>query len=333
MSTEYSAEVVADLQAMVSAGLARWGLSAQTTITLLNLSENATFRLQDASTGADLVLRVHRLGYSSVAEIQSELAWIDALRTDGIVATAPPVAGVDGQRVQTLASPAGFPAREAVAFEFLSGKEPAQTDDLAYWFRQLGGLNARMHAHARRWPKPSGFVRKRWDFDAMVGPQGYWGSWRAGLGLDAAGEAVIEQALAVIAAKLAVYGNGPERFGLVHADLRLANLLVDGESLRVIDFDDCGLSWFVYDFAAAVSFIEHEPVIPALIEAWTAGYREVAPLDAEDAAMIPIFVMLRRILLTAWIASHAEVPFARELGSAYTAGTVQLARALLAQPA
>ena len=33
------------------------------------------------------------------------------------------------------------------------------------------------------------------------------------------------------------------------------------------------------------------------------------------------------------LASHAEVPFARELGSGYTAGTVQLARKLLAENA
>ncbi len=49
--------------------------------------------------------------------------------------------------------------------------------------------------------------------------------------------------------RLAAYGQGPDRFGLVHADIRLANLLVDGEHVRVIDFDDCGWSWFMYDFA------------------------------------------------------------------------------------
>ncbi len=52
---------------------------------------------------------------------------------------------------------------------------------------------------------------------------------------------------------------GRERFGLVHADIRLANLLVDGEHVRVIDFDDCGFSWFMYDFATTVSFIEDHP--------------------------------------------------------------------------
>ena len=44
---------------------------------------------------------------------------------------------------------------------------------------------------------------------------------------------------------------------------------------------------------------------------------------------MPTFVVLRRILLTAWLASHAEVPWARELGAGYTAGTVALADAWL----
>ncbi|MDC6726326.1 phosphotransferase enzyme family protein, partial [Leclercia adecarboxylata] len=118
---------------------------------------------------------------------------------------------------------------------------------------------------------------------------------------------------------------GAERFGLVHADLRLANLLVDGDHLHLIDFDDCGFSWFMYDFAAAVSFFEQEPIIPALMDAWVEGYRTVLPLAAEDAAMLPVFVMLRRIMLVAWIASHSETPTAQELGIPYTQDSLVLA--------
>jgi len=51
----------------------------------------------------------------------------------------------------------------------------------------------------------------------------------------------------------------------------------------------------------------------------------VAPLSAEELEEIPTFVVLRRILLMAWLASHAEIPFARQFGVAYTAGTVALA--------
>jgi len=186
-----------------------------------------------------------------------------------------------------------------------------------------------MHRHARSWTLPAGFHRKRWDLDGMVGPHAYWGSWRTAIGLDRAGGAVLEEALSHIRARIERFQMGADRFGLVHADLRLANLLVDGNHLRIIDFDDCGFSWFMYDFATAISFIEHEPVVPQLLQAWSTGYRKIAPLEVEDIAEIPTFVVLRRILLTAWLASHAEVPFAREFGAAHTEGTVRLAQQLL----
>ena len=44
---------------------------------------------------------------------------------------------------------------------------------------------------------------------------------------------------------------------MIHGDLRLANLLVDGETTKVIDFDDCGFGWLMYDCATTVSFFEH----------------------------------------------------------------------------
>jgi Ser/Thr protein kinase RdoA (MazF antagonist) len=130
--------------------------------------------------------------------------------------------------------------------------------------------------------------------------------------------------------RLAAYGETSRTFGLVHADLRCANLIIDGGRLSVIDFDDCGFSWYLYDFAAAISFLEHEPYIPELLDAWIAGYRTVVPLSDEETAIIPTFIMLRRMLLTAWLASHSETPTAEQLGKGYTEGTVALARAFLA---
>jgi len=327
---EYTADVLADLERMVQAGLAAWDLPATTRIELLNVSENATYALSDESAGRQLVLRLHRVAYSAIDEIDSELAWIEALRADHVIATAAPQLGADGSFVQTLPSPSRRPARHAVVFERLPGREPDSGSDADPWFERLGFLTARMHAHARAWVLPQGFCRKSWDLDAMIGPYAYWGDWRAGRGLDAQGAAVIELALAEIRACLQRYGRGPARFGLIHADLRLANLLADGDDLRIIDFDDCGFSWFMYDFATAVSFIEHEAQVPDLLAAWLRGYRHVASLTAEDLEQIPNLLVLRRVLLTAWLASHAEIPFARRFGAQYTEGTVHLARQLLA---
>lgn len=329
MGGEYTPEVLADLEARVRRDLPLWGLSPRAEVALLNVSENATFALGEPQ-GRQLVLRVHRVGYSSAEEIRSELAWMRALREDGIVDGAAPVSGADGAFVQVLEPldrerVGAWPRRFAVAFERLPGREP-EAGDAVRWFERLGEITARMHLHSRSWVLPEGFCRKRWDFDAMVGERGFWGPWRAAIGLDEAGVAVLERVLVKLRRRLQQIGESAEVFGLVHADLRLANLLVDGHHLRVIDFDDCGFSWYLYDFATAVSFIEHEPVVPTLLRSWLQGYRRTLGLSDEAAADIPGFVILRRILLTAWLASHAEVPFAREFGAEYTRGTVRLAQ-------
>jgi Ser/Thr protein kinase RdoA (MazF antagonist) len=112
--------------------------------------------------------------------------------------------------------------------------------------------------------------------------------------------------------------------------MRAANLLVDGDRLGVIDFDDCGFSWFAYDFAASISFIETDPIVPDLLAAWLDGYARLTPLADDQRRAMPMLVMLRRLQLTAWIASHAETPTAEAMGPAFTEGTLDLAERYLA---
>ncbi|HEX2841562.1 phosphotransferase enzyme family protein [Hyphomicrobium sp.] len=311
-------------------GLTRdWGLASDCNVTTLNISENATFKAVDRSTGKPIILRVHRPGYHARDEIESELEWIHDLRREDIVATPKPLPRKDGSYIGSMF--AAGDDRHVVAFEFMSGSEPAQGDGIVAGFRELGAISARLHRHARAWRRPSAFRRKTWNYETMLGATPLWGDWRDALGLDASGKAVLERTSRELQTFLAEFGEGPERFGLIHADLRLANLLVDGNRLGVIDFDDCGFSWFVYDFASAVSFFEHEPIVAELQDSWVDGYRSVAPLSDADVAAIPTFVMLRRFLLTAWVASHAETPTAQSLGAPFTRGTVELAEAFLSK--
>ena len=55
----------------------------------------------------------------------------------------------------------------------------------------------------------------------------------------------------------------------------------------------------------------------------------MAPLAREDEDEIPTFVMLRRLLLVAWIGSHSETELAQSMGVAYTEGTVGLCEGYL----
>lgn len=324
----YDPEFVERLRRGVDALLPRWGFGATASATLLTVSENATFRVNGADGAPLAVVRVHRPAYHRVEEIESELAWIEALRADAVVATPEPYRLLDGGRI------AGFEdvgeIRQAVAFGFVPGAEPEPGADLSPGFRELGAIGARLHQHARGWRRPPGFVRKSWNVETILGDDPHWGRWQDVPGLDAEARRLLGRCADALADRLGEYGTGPERFGLVHADLRLANLLVDDRTLTVIDFDDCGFGWYGFDFAAAVSFLEEKPWVPALLEAWCEGYRTLASLDEEDALMIPVFVMLRRMQLTAWLATHAETPTAAEFGGGYLAGTERLARAFLA---
>ena len=104
---------------------------------------------------------------------------------------------------------------------------------------------------------------------------------------------------------------------------------MDGASLKVIDFDDCGFGWYMYDAATPISFHEHESKVPELIENWKIGYRRVTPLLTVDEAEIPTFVMLRRLLLVAWIGSHHETDLATSMGRPYTDGSMDLCESYL----
>ena len=303
--------------------LDKWGLDPQTNVELLTISENATFRAEEPGSRRLIVLRVYRPGYHTQQEIESELDWIVALRQEEIVETPEPLVVKTGGLLTSFELEGEH--RFVVAFTFMTGVEPPPTANLNSGFEQLGAISARLHQHVRSWKRPTAFVRKIWNFDTTVGPKSHWGDWRFAPKLTKDGEQLLEKTCLKLKRQLNEFGEGSDKFGLIHADLRLANLLVEGDRLGIIDFDDCGFGWFGYDFAAAVSFLEHESIIAELEDSWIQGYRSVTSLSEESVNMLPSFVMLRRLLLTAWIGSHPETPTAKEVAETYTTGTLMLA--------
>src|SRR5260370_3876236 len=115
MANEYTPAVIAELHARVADNLARWRFSPSASVTLLTVSENATFALRDPD-GRELVLRVHRVGYSSAEEIRSELAWMSAVRRDGGIGTAAGGPGADRPYVPGVTARTCSPARFAGGF-------------------------------------------------------------------------------------------------------------------------------------------------------------------------------------------------------------------------
>jgi Ser/Thr protein kinase RdoA (MazF antagonist) len=309
--------------------VAKFGYPKDSKISLLNISENATFKVTDSTSGNDSILRIHRPFYHTKQAIQSELDWVQALREIQLVRTPAILPSGSGEQV-ILAEDSAGEQRHAVMFEFMPGIEPTE-DRLVDDFKTLGAITARLHDHAKQWKVPSNFSRFTWDFETALGPNGHWGSWRDGLAMGPSELEILGRLSDTLGIRLERFGKSKERFGLVHADMRLANLLVAGSDVTVIVFVDCGLIWFMYDLGSSVSFIEDHPLIPEMTSSWVDGYRSVANLSKEEVDELPTFIMFRRLLLVAWVGSHQDTDTGKEMGANFTKVSCELAENYLSK--
>ncbi len=319
-------------EALAREALARYDCSPQATLTLTTFSDNVIFRVDDPVTGETLGLRLHRQGYHACHQIKSELLWLDALRADRSVQVPPPVSAKNGDRVVVIDSDEG--QRLITVNGWLSGAAPSPDGDLVASFSTLGATAAKLHLHSIGWTLPDGFCRRSWNAAEFFGPRPALGHWRRGLGLDGEAERMLERAETAVRRRLDELPVGPGQFGLIHADLRLENLRLEerdgAQVVNVIDFDDCGKGWLMYDFGAAVSFLEHDARLPELLDAWVTGYRTVRALDEAQVSQLATFVMLRRLALVGWVAlNHETAADADALGAGFTAGACEVAERYL----
>ncbi|MFA4085081.1 phosphotransferase enzyme family protein [Mycobacteroides salmoniphilum] len=309
------------------AALPGYGRDPDTPLRLLSLSENATYLVDDQRP---IVLRVHRPGYHGLPAIRSELAWMRALRAETAVVTPQLVEALDGSDV--IAVGVEDVTLHVDAMGFVPGCTAEETPGVV-GYAKLGQLTAHMHDHAQRWRVPQEFTRFRWDLDSMFGPRARWGDWRRAPGMIDRDRTAVEAAVRDLVRRLTEYGYTPDRFGLIHADMRLSNLMVDpaqpGSDITVIDFDDCGWSWFMADLGALVSWVEDTAEAEVAVAEWLDGYQRVRRLSDEHLAMVPVFVMLRRVMLTAWIASHADADAAIRVSDGFGTRTARLAERYL----
>ena len=213
-----------------------------------------------------------------------------------------------------------FEATTAAPRELNQGLRPGITLG-----EQMRGLGAAAVPHAS-FILP--IARPVWDCDTTLGPHALWGDWRVFAGFTPQEKELLERAETRIRAALVAYGKPRERFGLIHADMRLANLLVEGDILKLLDFDDCAYSWHLFDLAASLSFIEARPDLPDLVAAWIEGYRTAStahPLVEADVAVIPSLIMMRRLQLTAWLATRHDSDPVSALLPAWKTDTLSLA--------
>ncbi|HKA56541.1 MAG TPA: phosphotransferase [Candidatus Binatia bacterium] len=314
----------------------RWGISPDADLVLLKHRENAVFSVQESQGGPKVILRVHRFNYHSDPDLRSELQWMQVLRRDGLP-TPTVLPSRQNNLFEVVACDAVPEPRQCDVLSFIEGKPLGSIEgrgeedlqELSHNYRLLGALTARLHNHASAWEVPAGFSRHAWDEDGLVGEQPVWGRFWELPALTPAQRQVLLSAKAKVGTKLGAWGKGKDRYGMIHADLLPENLLVSGDGFWLIDFDDAGFGWYLFDIATSLFFHVGEAYFAALKQAYMAGYQSVRQLPPAHLEMLEVFLLARGFTYLGWCHSRSETETAQQLTPTLVAAVIEMASAWL----
>ncbi len=296
--------------------LQHWGVH-DATLHLIKYRENAVFRVE--YDGSQKALRLHRYGYHSDDELRSELQWMRALGDAGI--SVPAIVPAESGDLFVHHAAPDLPGEIQIdLFEWIDGEPLGTVEEgiadeasVVETYATLGELAAKVHNQATTWRLPPGFTRHAWDADGLAGDQPIWGRfWE----LESASPTERELLLKSrdrIRRELSSLAKSPGTYSMIHADFAPENLLVDGDRVRLIDFDDAGFGWHLFEIATSLYFIQGEPYFQQARDAVIEGYRRHRHLPDQQLERLPLHFLARGFTYIGWVHTRHETETAQEL--------------------
>jgi Ser/Thr protein kinase RdoA (MazF antagonist) len=308
--------------------LQQWGLSGAS-LKLIKHRENAVFKVE--KDGFRAALRLHRHGYHTDDELRSELQWMQALSESGVL--VPNVIPAQSGDLFIVYSGDALPGMLQIdLFEWIEGEQlgsveegVADVAEIESTYGAIGELAARVHNQATSWRLPEGFVRHAWDAEGLAGEYPFWGQfWKLAAASKAETE-LLERGRDRVFQDLRALAKSPDNYSMIHADFAPENVMVDGNEVRLIDFDDAGFGWHLFELATSLYFIQEEPYFQQAKDALIAGYRRHRQLTDEELEMLPLFFLARGFTYIGWVHTRQETETARELTPMILAAACELA--------
>jgi len=298
---------------LASAALLNWGI-VDCEPQLLKRRENHVYAVH-STEGASAVLRVHRPHYHSEASLRSELQWMAHLHKAGL-AVPRPIADLRGELLVRQTSDEIPEPRSVDMLSWVPGTVlgesgvplPWSTAELRRNFFALGAAMAALHTTSDDWRMPREFVRHAWDSEGLLGETPFWGRFWENETLDSRQRDMLRHTRSLLRDDLARYTEAGGDYGLIHADLIRENVLVSPGSIALIDFDDGGFGWRLFDLATALIRNRAEPHYELIETALIDGYRSCRNLMDADLQELPMFMLLRSCTYLGWIRTRSDVP-------------------------
>jgi len=276
-------------------------------------SENVTFRVIPQDSQTHYVLRLHRPGYNSLAELNSERQWTRALKESGF-AVPVSLATSNGDHFHPVDIHATGERRLAGMTTWLPGVPLnkhlpgcTQLEERARIYRQIGVLAAKSHNQSTCWKEPPGFQRRKLDAEGLVGKDPHWGRFWEHAALTRTESRLLQRARQQIHIALGNHGVRPSTFSLIHADLNPDNIVYSNGSLAMIDFDDAAYGWHMYDIASTLFEERNHPDFSSIRASFFDGYQNHRSLGEREIRTLDLFLLIRGLALIGWFHQRPEL--------------------------
>ena len=320
--------------------LARWDITGAS-LRLIALRSNAVFAVEHDHQR--YILRVNWPERKSLSFIRSEAAWTSDLHRRGL-----PVA-------YALREPEVIYIENTLPLictliAYLDGEQILGADFMPEHAAATGRLMAQIHAAGQEITPPPNFDRFRLDFDGLFGARSIYPLDSGGQALLAPHRTTLDAVTSQVADIFVRLDAEGSAFGLIHGDLKPDNMLFAApDQPRLLDFDDCGWGYVLYEFAPLLLFVKppnlqaqsviHSdtgtPVMnpprpegeglgvraqyQSLKSAAWEGYTSMRPLPDWQFGALETLVAGRFAASCLWVASHHDHPSYRDKAAAILA--------------
>ncbi len=278
-----AAHTILDAVALGEVLRGHYGLGDPFNCELLHRGMNDFYLLR--SGDGDFVAQVWRPGTTPVDKVDYQIDYMLELEAGGVPLPVPR-RGVDGSNHAMVAGPEG--ERPVALFKFVAGKA-FSADPTEAVSRKMGVIFGHIHTLSAAWDrtKEARLIERECSIRSAF-------PFLAELAAHRPDDVAYykDVADAVTAAYHDVRAKDDVPSGAIHGDFHIHNAFVrPGDDVTIMDFDACGLDYFVQELMSYRWSIEKNDLPIKLWDVFLEGYETVRPLSDLERAHIPLFLV------------------------------------------